>query len=432
MAICDDGFDMTSNSLSALDSASTDGADPRTIRLASIALICGGFAIGVTEFVTMGLLPQIAEGIGEDIPTAGHTIAAYAIGVVIGAPLISIWGSKAPRRAMLIALMAVFTIGNALAALAPNYEALMVARFVAGVPHGAFFGMASLVAVSLAPRGRSGRAVGTIMLGIPFANVLGVPVATWMGQVYGWRTAYWAVAAIGVLTVILVRVWVPRTEADPTQDWRKEIAAFKSTQVWLTLLVGAIGFGGMFAMYSYIAPTVTEVTGRPESWVPLFLLAFGVGSIVGTRLGGSLADWSILRSLVLNGVIMAALLATFSVTAQWTIPAMLTVFTISVATGAWVIGLQMRLMSVAGGAKNLGAAMNHASLNFANALGALLGGAVVTAGYGYRAPSLVGAGLACAGLLILAASIAVHRRDQASTQLADTPGQCGPRAHVRP
>lgn len=385
--------------------------DPRTVRLATIALIMGGFAIGVTEFVTMGLLPQIADGIGVSIPTAGHTISAYAVGVVIGAPLISIYGAKAPRRAMLLGLMGAFVIGNTLAALAPNYESLMVARFFAGLPHGAFFGMASLVAVSLAPRGRSGRAVGKVMLGIPIANILGVPAATWMGQAYGWRSAYWAVAVIGVITVVLIRWWVPQTRADLTQNWRQEVQAFRSLQVWLTMLVGAIGFGGMFAMYSYIAPTVTEVTGRSQGWVPLFLLAFGIGSIMGTVVGGRLADWSILRSLVINGVVMAVLLATFSVVSQWTIPAMATVFTISVATGAWVIGLQMRLMSVAGPARNLGAAMNHASLNFANALGAFLGGSVVAAGYGYRSPSLVGAGLAVAGLLVLGLSLVVHRRD---------------------
>lgn len=387
--------------------------NPRNVRLATLALIMGGFAIGVTEFVTMGLLPQIAAGINEDIPTAGHTISAYAVGVVVGAPVISILAAKAPRQAMLLALMAVFALGNALSAMAPNYESLMVARFFSGLPHGAFFGMASLVAISLAPKGRSGRAVATVMLGIPFANLLGVPAATWMGQAYGWETAYWAVAIIGVITVVMIMAWVPKTQADPNQDWRREMAAFRSTQVWLTLLVGAIGFGGMFAMYSYIAPTVTEVTGRPESWVPLFLLSFGFGMIVGTKLGGRLADWSILRSLVFNGVLMTGLLAAFSVTAQWTIPALITVFLISVFTGAWVMGLQMRLMSVAGDAKNLGAAMNHASLNFANALGALLGGAIVAAGYGYRAPSLVGAGLATAGLVVLAISVLVHRRDTA-------------------
>ncbi len=402
---------MTHPPVSFPDDASARGTDPRTMRLAMIALIMGGFAIGVTEFVTMGLLPQIADGINVDIPKAGHTISAYAVGVVIGAPLIAIMGAKAPRQAMLLALMAVIALGNALAALAPNYESLMLARFFAGLPHGAFFGMASLVAVSLAPKGRSGRAVGTVMLGIPFANVLGVPAATWMGQAYGWRSAYWAVAVIGVVTVVLIKTWVPKTEADPTQDWRREIAAFRSRQVWLTLLVGAIGFGGMFAMYSYIAPTVTEVTGRSQGWVPIFLLSFGIGMIVGTKLGGILADWSILRSLVINGVIMTTLLALFSITAQWTIPALVTVFAISVATGAWVIGLQMRLMSVAGAARNLGAAMNHASLNFANALGAFLGGSIVAAGYGYQAPSLVGAALAAVGLLVLGVSLVVHRRD---------------------
>jgi DHA1 family inner membrane transport protein len=407
--------------LSGSEPVVSQRTDPSTIRLASIALIVGGFGIGVTEFVTMGLLPQIARGIDVDIPTAGHTISAYAVGVVIGAPVLSILGARAPRRAMLLGLMSAFAVGNALAAMAPNYETLMLARFISGIPHGAFFGMASLVAVSLAPTGYGGRAVGRIMLGIPFANVVGVPLATWVGLAYGWRTAYWSVAVIGVLTVVLIRLWVPRTEADPDQNWRREVQAFRSVQVWLTIAVGAVGFGGMFAMYSYIAPTVTEVTGRPEGWVPLFLLAFGLGSIGGTWLGGVLADWSVLRSLVINGVVMTALLACFSVTAQWTVPALVTVFAISLVAGVWVIGLQMRLMSVAGPARNLGAAMNHASLNFANAAGAFLGGAVVAAGYGYRAPSLVGAGLAFAGLVILACSVAVHRRDTTTRVVALEP-----------
>jgi DHA1 family inner membrane transport protein len=407
--------------LSSASPPASGEPDSSTIRLASIALIVGGFGIGVTEFVTMGLLPQIARGVGVDIPTAGHTISAYALGVVIGAPTLSVLGARSPRRGMLVGLMSAFAIANALAAVAPNYETLVVARFLSGLPHGAFFGMASLVAVSLAPQGHGGRAVGRIMLGIPFANVVGVPLATWVGLAYGWRTAYWSVAAIGALTVVLIHLWVPHTHPDREQNWRREMAAFRSLQVWLTIMVGAVGFGGMFAMYSYIAPTVTEVTGRPESWVPFFLLAFGLGSIVGTWLGGVLADWSVLRSLAVNGVVMTALLAAFSVTAQWTVPALLTVFTISVVAGVWVIGLQMRLMSVAGAARNLGAAMNHASLNFANAAGAFLGGAVVAAGYGYRAPSLVGAALAFAGVLVLGASLAVHRRDTQPQVAATAP-----------
>lgn len=385
--------------------------DRSAVRRAMVALITGGVAIGVAEFVTMGLLPQIATGVGVTIPQAGHTISAYAAGVVIGAPLIAALGARAPRRAMLLLLAAVFTVGNVLAAVAPGYETLLVARFLSGLPHGAFFGLAALVAVDLAPPARKGRAVGTVMLGIPIANIIGVPTATWVGQALGWRSAYWGVAALGLLTVALVRLWVPRTAADPGQSWRRELSAFGSLQVWLTLAVGAIGFGGMFAMYSYIAPTVTDVTGLGEGWVPLFLLAFGVGSIVGTWLGGRMADWSVLRSLVLNGCAMAVLLLAFTVTSQWPVPALVTLFTVSVVTGAWVIGLQLRLMHVAGDARTLGAAMNHSSINFANALGAWLGGLVIAAGLGYTAPSLVGAGLAVAGLLILGASVLVHFRD---------------------
>lgn len=385
--------------------------DPRTVRLAFAALITGGFAIGVTEFVTMGLLPQIADGVGVSIPTAGHTISAYAVGVVIGAPLIATMGARAPRRVLLLGLMTVFVIGNALAALAPGYGTLLGARFLAGLPHGAFFGLASLVAVSLVPPGRKGRAVGTVMLGIPIAMIVGVPSATWMGQAVGWRTAYWAVAVIGVLTFVLIKAWVPITPADRDQSWRRELRVFGNLQVWLTLAVGSIGFGGMFAMYSYIAPTVTEVTGLAEAWVPVFLLVFGLGAILGTWMGGRMADWSILRSLVINGSVMAALLLVFTVTSQWTVPALLTLFTVSAVSGAWVIGMQMRLMSVAGPAKTLGAALNHSALNAANALGAWLGGLAIAAGFGYTSPSLVGAGLAGAGLLVLVLSVLVHLRD---------------------
>lgn len=379
--------------------------------LAFTALIMGGFGIGVTEFVTMGILPRIADGVGVSIPAAGHVISAYAIGVVIGAPLIAVWGAKAPRRAMLMVLMGMFTLGNVLTALAPTYETLLIARFLTGLPHGAFFGMASLAAISMVPANMRGRAVGTVMLGIPFANLVGVPLGTWLGQAFGWRATYWGVAAIGLLTILLVRLWVPRTNAEPSQSWRRELRAFKKSQVWLTLAVGSIGFGGMFAMYSYIAPTVTEVTGMSEAWIPIFLLSFGLGSVVGNTVGGWMADWSILRSLMINGVMMTLLLLLFAWTSQFLVPALITLFLVSAFVGAWVIGLQMRLMSVAGDAKTLGAAMNHSSLNAANALGAWLGGLVIAGGYGYQAPSIVGAGLAAMGVIILGISTMKHLRD---------------------
>lgn len=381
----------------------------RHVRLATLALAMGGFAIGTTEFVTMGLLPQIADGVAVSIPEAGHVISAYALGVVVGAPLIAVLAARLPRRGLLIVLIAVFALGNAMSALATSYSALIVTRFVSGIPHGAFFGVASLVAASLVDPSRRGRAVSRVMLGLSVANVLGVPAATWMGQSFGWRSTYYAVAVMGALTVVLIWLFVPATPADRDATGRRELAAFARPQVWLTLLIGAIGFGGMFAMYSYIAPTVTDVTGLSGSTIPLFLLAFGVGSIVGTVIAGRLADWSILRSLMVGSVGMGAGLALFTVTARYPIPAVLTVFAIAVLGSVLVVNLQMRLMDVAGDAQTLGAAMNHASLNLANALGAWLGGVVIAAGYGYTATSWVGAALSFGGLLVLLLSLRLHR-----------------------
>jgi DHA1 family inner membrane transport protein len=235
-----------------------------------------------------------------------------------------------------------------------------------------------------------------------------------MGQHLGWRSAYWAVAALGVLTVALVASFVPATPADPGATGRRELRAFARPQVWLTLLVGAIGFGGMFAMYSYIAPTVTEVAGLSKAAVPLYLLAFGVGGVLGTVLGGRLADWSIFRSLIGSAVAMGVSLALFTVTAYQPLPGALTVFLVAAVGSVLVVNLQLRLMQVAGDAQTLGAAMNHASLNAANALGAWLGGLVIAAGWGYTAPSWVGAALSAAGLVVLLASATLHRRTAAS------------------
>jgi MFS transporter, DHA1 family, inner membrane transport protein len=380
--------------------------------LATIALAMGGFAIGTTEFVTMGLLPEMARGVGVSIPAAGHVISAYALGVVVGAPLIAVFGARLPRRGLLLALMAAFALGNAGSALALNYESLTIARFLSGVPHGAFFGVASLVAASMVAPHRKGRAVSLVMLGLPVANVVGVPTATWMGQHLGWRSAYWAVALLGLLTVALVLAFVPSTPANPDATGRKELQAFARPQVWLTLLVGAIGFGGMFSMYSYIAPTITDVTELSASTVPLFLLAFGVGGVLGTVVGGHLADWSIFRSLIASSVAMGLALALFTVTAHQAIAALLTVLLVAAVGSVLVVNLQMRLMQVAGDAQTLGAAMNHASLNAANALGAWLGGLVIASGYGYTAPSWVGVVLSAGGLLVLGISAVLHRRTQ--------------------
>ncbi|WP_235950621.1 MFS transporter [Phycicoccus flavus] len=388
---------------------------PRHASLATLALIIGGVAIGTTEFVTMGLLPQIADGVGTSIPGAGHTISAYAAGVVVGAPLIAVLGATWPRKGLLLGLMVAFAAGNALSALAPSYGTLVGARFLSGLPHGAYFGLAALVAVDLAPRGRAGRAVGTVMLGIPIANIVGVPGATWLGQHAGWRSAYWLVTVLGLVTVALVALSVPHLAADRTRSARAELGALRNLQVMLTLGVGAIGFGGMFAMYSYIAPTVTRVTGLSESAVPLFLLVFGVAGFVGNVVAGRMGDWSVLLSMVIGMVGLGVSLAVFALVAPYAVAALVTLAVAAVLTAVLVVNLQLRLMQVAGNAQTLAAAGNHAALNLANALGAWLGGLVIAAGFGYTAPSWVGVGLAVLGLGVLAVSVRVHQRDTGAT-----------------
>ena len=378
--------------------------------LAVLALAMGGFAIGTTEFVTMGLLPQIAEGVDVSIPTAGHIISAYAVGVVVGAPVLAFVGARLPRRGLLLALMAAFALGNAFSALATSFEMLAVARFVSGLPHGAFFGVASLVAANMAAPERRGRAVAMVMLGLSVANVVGVPAATWMGQHLGWRSAFWAVAGLGLVTVALIRLFVPACPGDPSATGRRELAAFHSSQVWLTLLVGAIGFGGMFAVYSYIAPTLEEVGGLSQAAVPVFLLAFGLGMVFGTWLAGEMADWSVFGSLFSGAIGMAVVLALFFLVSPYGWWALPLVFAITVTGSVLVVNLQLRLMEVAGAAQTLGAAMNHASLNVANALGAWLGGLVIAAGWGYRSPAIVGVALSLGGLLVLLVSWTQARR----------------------
>jgi MFS transporter, DHA1 family, inner membrane transport protein len=386
--------------------------------LAVLALAMGGFAIGTTEFVTMGLLPEIASGVGVSIPAAGHVISAYAVGVVVGVPIIAILGAKLPRRGLLVALMVAFSLGNAASAMASSYGFLTLARFFAGLPHGAYFGVASLVAAGLAAPGRKGRAIALVMLGLSIANVVGVPAATWLGQNFGWRSAYVAVTALGLLTVALVLLFVPSVPGDRDATGRRELSAFKRPQVLLTLLAGAVGFGGMFAVYSYIAPTVTDLGGLSSSAVPVFLLSFGLGMVAGTWVAGELADWSVFRSLLGSSVGVAVILVVFALVAPYGWWALPVVFGISVISSVLVVNLQLRLMTVAADAQTIGASMNHASLNIANALGAWLGGLVIAAGYGYRAPALVGAVLAVLGLAILLASAALHRQQAPPTPVS--------------
>jgi DHA1 family inner membrane transport protein len=383
----------------------------RRLVVAVVALALGGFAIGTTEFVTMGLLPDVATDVGIDIPTAGHLISAYALGVVVGAPLIAAFGTRLPRRGLLLGLMIAFTAGNVLTALAPAYGSLFVARFLAGLPHGAYFGVASLVAAALVRPALRGRAVSSVMLGLAIANVAGVPAATWLGQTLGWRAAYWAVVVLALVTIAALATVVPAMPSSPGASVRTELGALRRPQVLLTLVVAVVGFGGMFAVYSYIAPLVTDVAGMPRSGIPVVLLVYGVGMVAGTVVGGRLADLSLFRSLVAGMVGTALVLLSVPLAARTPVTVVALAFLLSFAASVLVVCLQLRLMEVAGDAQMLGAALNHSALNAANALGAWVGGLVIAGGYGYTAPGLVGAALAGAGLVALFASARLRRRD---------------------
>lgn len=400
---------------SDVPATTADGSpyDAKRFVLALLALAMGGFAIGTTEFVSMGLLPQMARATDVSIPSAGHAISAYAVGVVVGAPVIAVLGARWPRRNALLGLMALFAVGNIVTASVDSYSALLGARFLSGLPHGAYFGVASLVAASMARKGREGRAVATVMLGLSFANLLGVPAATWLGQNIGWRASFWLVAGLGLITLVLVTLCVPSRPGNPDASWRSELRVFRHAQVLITLLAGALGFGGMFAVYSYVVPTLTEVAHLDESAAPVFLFVFGLGMVAGTWVAGEMASWSIFGSLFVGAIGQGLCLLAFAGLAHtgwWTLPI---VFGITAFGSILVVNLQVRLMSLTSEAPTIGAAMNHAALNVANALGAWLGGLVIAAGWGYRSPGVVGFGLAMFGAVILLGSWTMERRARA-------------------
>ena len=293
------------------DRANNFMTPPHGVALAEVALALGGFALGTGEFASMGLLPNVAESVGASIPATGHMISAYALGVVIGAPVLAAVFARTGRRGLLVGLMTVFALGNIASACAWSYGSIVLARFIAGLPHGTYFGVASLVAASLAPSGKRAQAVGRMMLGLSLANVLGVPFATWAGQIAGWRVAFLIVAALGASTAVLAWFALNRMPAAIGASPIRELGAFCRVQVWLTLGIAAIGFGGLFAVYSYITPMLMFVTGTRESTVPIILAIIGAGMVCGTFVGGWLADRGVMRAvgiLLILDLVMLALI----------------------------------------------------------------------------------------------------------------------------
>ena len=391
---------------------------PARVRLALLALALGGFAIGSTEFVAMGLLPNLAADLLPELyasspdtanAQAGWLISAYALGVVVGAPTIAAAAARWPRKQLLLALLAAFTLATIASALLPSFGLVLVARFVAALPHGAYFGIASLVAAELMGPGRRARGVAIVLSGLTIANVIGVPSITWLGQVAGWRVAYIAVALLFAATFVAVIVAVPLQAGNPHATMRTELRAFGRLQVWLALLIGAVGFGGLFAVYTYVAPLVIEVTGLPALAVPLVLVVVGLGMTVGNFVGGALADRSVRRTMyTFFGVMLVALLL-LAFSAQTLAGLLIGVFLVGGAASALSPTIQTRLMDVAHDSQSIAAALNHSALNLGNALGAYLGGVVVAAGLGYLAPVWVGFGLSVLGVALATVTFAIDR-----------------------
>lgn len=396
--------------MTAVDRAA-DNSGVAHPRLAEFALALGGFGIGTGEFVIMGLMSRVANDLQVAVPDVGYAISSYALGVVVGAPVISSLAARLPRRLLLIGLMLAFALGNIASAFAPGFGSFVLLRFLAGLPHGAYFGVAALVAAAAVPIEERARAVSRVMLGLTTAILVGAPLATWAGNALGWQIAFSGVGVIALLTALLIRLWVPAQPADPHASPKRELGALVKQRVLFTLGIASIGFGGMFAVFSYVMPTLTRQAGMAEAWGPLVLVVFGIGTILGNLVGARAADRNLMRAI--PGILIWCLVVQglFFFAAN------------SVAWGLLFVGLvgtsmalgptlQTRLMDVAEDAQTMAASLNHAAFNCANALGAWLAGVTIKLGFAWSSTGLVGAALAAAGLAIFAMGLWVERRQK--------------------
>lgn len=365
-----------------------------------LALALSAFAIGTTEFVIMGLLPEVAGDLHVSLPSAGWLISGYALGVAIGAPIMALLTAKLPRKRTLMLLMVIFIIGNILCALAYSYNLLMAARVITALCHGAFFGIGAVVAASLVAPGKQASAVALMFTGLTLANVLGVPLGTWFGQLFGWRATFWGVSVIGVLAFIALIVSLPTNRDEKPVDLASEIGALANGKLWLSLLMTVFFAAAMFALFSYIAPLLLQVTGISDKGVSWTLFLIGGGLTVGNILGGKLAD----RKLSLSLILSFSLIAVFSLLFSWTSHALwlaeLTLFLWAMATFATVPGLQINVVRHGKDAPNLVSTLNISAFNVGNAFGAWAGGAVIGSGYGLTAVPVVAAVLAAGGLVL--------------------------------
>ncbi|MEJ1975083.1 MAG: MFS transporter [Acetobacteraceae bacterium] len=379
------------------------------MRLPLLALAVASFGIGTTEFVIMGLLPDVASSLAVTIPQAGMLVTGYALAVTLGSPVLAIATAKLPRRATLIGLMGLFILGNLLCALSPSYWLLMGARVVTALAHGAFFGIGSVVATQVVPRHQRAQAIALMFAGLTLANVLGVPFGTILGQALGWRATFWAVTGIGILAVAALLLWVPRVPADAGANLLGEFRALRRTQVLLAMVMSMLCSVSLFSVFTYITPLLEQVTRISAHGVSFVLLLFGVGLTVGNLLGGRLADWRLMPAVIGLFMALTAVLLVFYETSASPLPAVVTMVVWGAVTFALVSPLQMRVVDEAVEAPNLASTLNQGAFNLGNATGAWLGGAAVSAGYAYRTLPLLGAAMALLALGLTVVSYGLER-----------------------
>lgn len=381
--------------------------------LALLALAIGAFGIGTTEFVVMGLLPDVAADFGVSVPTAGYLVTGYALGVMLGAPVMTVLGTKISRKNMLMLLMVLFVAGNVVSAVAPVFAVMLVGRVVASLAHGAFFGIGSVVAAGLVAPEKKAGAISMMFTGLTVANVVGVPLGTFVGQSAGWRVTFFLVAALGVVGLAGIAKLVPDVPRPEGVRLGHELAALKNVQVLLAMAMTVLGFGGVFAAITYIAPMMTDVAGYAESSVTWLLVLFGLGMVAGNLTGGKFADRRLMPMLFVALSGLAVVLALFTAGAHNKVTAAVAVFLIGALGFATVPPLQKRVLDHAHGAPTLASAVNIGAFNLGNALSAWLGGLVISAGLGYTSPNWVGAALAASALVLAVVSSALERREPA-------------------
>lgn len=384
-----------------------------------LALAIASFGIGTTEFVIMGLLPEVAHDLRVSIPSAGLLVTGYAMGVVVGAPIIAILTARIPRKPALMGMVGMFVLGNLLCAIAPNYGFLMFARIVTAFCHGAFFGIGSVVAADLVPPNQRARAIALMFAGLTLANVLGVPFGTALGQELGWRSTFWAVVVIGMVSAAAIASWLPVDIPMKAANFMQEVRVLRKTQVVLAMLISVLASASLFSVFTYITPILEDVTGLAAHWVTAVLLIFGVGLTAGNLLGGRLADWKLMPSLLVTFVALIVVLTAFVFASHHLVPAVITVFVWGVLAFALVPLLQLRVVDKADDAPNLASTLNQGAFNLGNATGAWIGGIPILLGAGYDTIPWIGVGLAVAALALSVLSNTLERRESLASPPRD-------------